>query len=66
MLKIPTITNYTFVIKLKKTWLKMPSLDEIVEFRNPKSSIQEAVIAPFACNKNQWKKKVFHTWMTML
>ncbi len=43
----------------------VPSMDEAVEFKNPKSSIQEAIIAPYAYNKNQWKKRVFHTWMTM-
>jgi hypothetical protein len=42
------------------------SMDEVVEFKNPESSIQEAIIAPYAYNKNQWKKMVFHTWMTML
>jgi hypothetical protein len=42
------------------------SFDEAIKFRNPKSSIQEAIIAPFAYNKNKWKRRVFHTWMTML
>jgi hypothetical protein len=45
MLRIPTITNHAFVIELENMVdnLAQPSLDEIVELINPKSSTQVAL-----------------------
>jgi hypothetical protein len=45
MLKIHAITNHAYVIELENMVenLEQPSLDEAIEFRNPKNSTHEAL-----------------------
>jgi hypothetical protein len=35
------------------------SLDEVAKFKNPESSIQEVIIAPFARNKINGRERYF-------
>ncbi len=69
MLQIPTIINHAFVIKLDNMVenLEQFSLDEVVEFKNSESSIQEALthhchnllsLAHLLTRKDQWKRTI--------